>query len=137
MVSFFCCPDGQKRREYDIYCKEEKRGTGSASTYKGNAVGSLTEYSFHWTGKSDRLYLFEAPIDMLSFISMNKDGWRNHSYAAACSVSDKVLFQCLADNPGINRVSICFDSDEPGQDAPAQKQRKRTSKKKGPANRQP
>lgn len=92
-----------------------KRGTGSASTYKGNAVGSQPEYSFHWTGKSNRLYLFEAPIDMLSFISMNKDGWRNHSYAAACSVSDKVLFQCLHDNSAINKVSICFDSDEPGQ----------------------
>ena len=92
-----------------------KRGTGSASTYKGNAVGSVPEYSFHWTGKSNRLYLFEAPIDMLSFISMNKVGWREHSYAAACSVSDKVLFQCLTDNPGINKVSICFDSDEPGQ----------------------
>ena len=92
-----------------------KRGTGSSSTYKGNAVGSVPEYSFHWNGRSNYLYLFEAPIDMLSFISMNKDGWRDHSYAAACSVSDKVLFQCLADNPGINKVSICFDSDEPGQ----------------------
>ncbi len=92
-----------------------KRGTGSTSTYKGNAVGSVPEYSFHWNGRSDRLYLFEAPIDMLSFISMNKDGWRNHSYAAACSVSDRVLFQCLADNPSIHQVSICFDSDEPGQ----------------------
>ena len=20
VVSFFCCPDGQKRRKYDIYC---------------------------------------------------------------------------------------------------------------------
>lgn len=92
-----------------------KRGTGSASTYKGNAVGSQPKYSFHWNGRSNQLYLFEAPIDMLSFISMNKDGWRNHSYAAACSVSDKVLFQCLADNPGIKEVTICFDSDEPGQ----------------------
>ena len=92
-----------------------KRGTGSVSTYKGNAVGSVPEYSFHWHGKSNRLYLFEAPIDMLSFISMNKNGWRDHSYAAACSVSDKVLFQCLSDNPNIDKVSICFDSDEPGQ----------------------
>ena len=92
-----------------------KRGTGSVSTYKGNAVGSVPEYSFHWHGKSNRLYLFEAPIDMLSFISMNKNGWRDHSYAAACSVSDKVLFQCLADNPNVNKVSICFDNDEPGQ----------------------
>ena len=92
-----------------------KRGTGSTSTYKGNTVGSVPEYSFHWNGRSDRLYLFEAPIDMLSFISMNKDGWRDHSYAAACSVSDKVLFQCMTDNSNINKVSICFDSDEPGQ----------------------
>ena len=92
-----------------------KRGTGPVSTYKGNAVGSVPEYSFHWNGRSNQLYLFEAPIDMLSFISMNKDGWRNHSYAAACSVSDKVLFQCLHDNPNIRNVSICFDSDEPGQ----------------------
>ncbi len=92
-----------------------KRGTGSESTYKGNAVGSSPEYSFHWIGKSNRLYLFEAPIDMLSFISMNKEDWRNYSYAAACSVSDKVLFQCLQDNPHISSVSICMDSDEPGQ----------------------
>jgi hypothetical protein len=92
-----------------------KRGTGSASTYKGNAVGSQPEYSFHWSGRSNQLYLFEAPIDMLSFISMNKGNWRDHSYAAACSVSDKVLFQCLTDNPGIKKVSICFDNDEPGQ----------------------
>ncbi len=92
-----------------------KRGTGSVSTYKGNAVGSAPEYSFHWNGRSDRLYLFEAPIDMLSFISMNKHCWRDHSYAAACSVSDKVLFQCLSDNPAVSKVSICFDSDEPGQ----------------------
>ena len=75
----------------------------------------MPEYSFNWKGKSDRLYLFEAPIDMLSFISMNKEGWRDHSYAAACSVSDKVLFQCLQDNPNIDKVFICFDSDEPGQ----------------------
>ena len=101
--------------KYGIPRHANKRGTSSASTYKGNAVGSVPEYSFHWNGRSDRLYLFEAPIDMLSFISMNKNGWHNHSYAAACSVSDKVLFQCLADNPGINKVTICFDSDEPGQ----------------------
>ena len=65
--------------KYDIPRHANKRGTGSASTYKGNAVGSVPEYSFHWKGRSNQLYLFEAPIDMLSFISMNKGGWRNHS----------------------------------------------------------
>ena len=95
----------------------QKRGTGSESSYKGNVSGSQPEYSFHWSGQSDTLYLFEAPIDMLSFISMQKEGWRQHSYAASCSVSDKVLFQTLKDNPNIRQVVLCLDSDEPGQTA--------------------
>ena len=94
-----------------------KRGTGSESSYKGNVSGSQPEYSFHWSGQSDTLYLFEAPIDMLSFISMQKEGWRQHSYAASCSVSDRVLFQTLKDNPNIKQVVLCLDSDEPGQTA--------------------
>ena len=94
-----------------------KRGTGSESSYKGNVTGSQPEFSFHWYGQSDRLYLFEAPIDMLSFISMQKEGWRQHSYAASCSVSDRVLFQMLKDNPNIRQVVLCLDSDEPGQTA--------------------
>ena len=94
-----------------------KRGTGFESSYKGNVSGSQPEYSFHWSGQSDTLYLFEAPIDMLSFISMQKEGWRQHSYAASCSVSDRVLFQMLKDNPNIRQVVLCLDSDEPGQAA--------------------
>lgn len=94
-----------------------KRGSGSESTYKGNQDGSLPEYSFHWHGTSDKLYLFEAPIDMLSLISMRKVGWRNHSYAAACGVSDQVLWQMMKDNPKIQKVYLCLDSDEPGQAA--------------------
>ena len=94
-----------------------KRGTGSESSYKGNVSGSQPEYSFHWSGQSNTLYLFEAPIDMLSFISMQKEGWRQHSYAASCSVSDRVLFQTLKDNPNIRQVVLCLDSDEPGQTA--------------------
>ncbi|MCQ4022393.1 MULTISPECIES: DUF3991 and toprim domain-containing protein [unclassified Ruminococcus] len=94
-----------------------KRGSGSESAYKGNQDGSLPEYSFHWHGTSDRLYLFEAPIDMLSFISIHKNGWKAHSYAAACGVSDQVLWQMMKDNPKIQKVYLCLDSDEPGQAA--------------------
>lgn len=93
------------------------RGTGSESTFKGNADSSIPEYSFHWSGRSKYLLLFEGPIDMLSFISMHKKNWQQHSYAAACSVSDRVLFQMLKDNPNISEVFLCMDSDEPGQAA--------------------
>lgn len=94
-----------------------KRGIGKNSAFKGNAPNSQPEYSFHWNGRSKYIFLFEAPIDMLSFISMNKHNWENHSYAASCSVSDRVLFQCIKDNPHIEKVYICFDNDEPGQAA--------------------
>lgn len=94
-----------------------KRGTGSQSTYKGNADGSLPEYSFHWNGTSNRVFLFEAPIDMLSYITMNSNGWQQNTYAASCSVADRVLFQCLKDNPNLTEVYLCFDSDTAGQSA--------------------
>lgn len=94
-----------------------KRGTVTSNSYKGNVAGSQPEFSFHWHGTSDKIFLFEAPIDMLSFISMHKENWKNHSYAASCSVSDRVLFQCLKDNPNIKNVFLCFDNDEAGQTA--------------------
>ena len=123
----------------------QKRGTVTSNPYKGNVAGSQPEFSFHFNGTSDKIFLFEAPIDMLSYISMqnaedlqkvltrenelkyNKTferelaaaacRWKNHSYAASCSVSDRVLFQCLKDNTNIKNVFLCFDNDEAGQTA--------------------
>ena len=100
------------------------RGTSTKSSYKVNAENSLPEYSFHWNGADDKLYVFEAPIDMLSYITMNQDHWNLHSYAAACSTSDKVLFRMLADNPAISHVFLCYDKDEAGQAAAFRTQQK-------------
>ena len=94
-----------------------KRSTAKEGTYKCNVSGSQPEFSFHWVGPSTRLYLFEAPIDLLSYICLHPEDWKRHSYAAACSVSDRVVFQMLQDNPAIRQVLICFDNDEPGQEA--------------------
>ena len=94
-----------------------KRGTVTNNSHKGNVAGSQPEFSFPFSGTSDKIFLFEAPIDMLSFISMHKGNWQENSYAASCSVSDRVLFQCLTDNPNIKNVFLCFDNDEAGQTA--------------------
>ena len=94
-----------------------KRGTVTSNPYKGNVAGSQPEYSFHFNGTSDKIFLFEGPIDMLSYISMHKENWQEHSYAASCSISDRVLFQCLKDNPNIKNVFLCFDNDKAGQTA--------------------
>ena len=82
-----------------------------------NAESCDPRYSFHWTGTDNTLYLFEAPIDMLSFISLHKENWRSHSYAAACCVGDQVLFQMLKANPNIDTVCLCMDNDTAGQAA--------------------
>ena len=105
---------------YDLNGKPRhahKRGTGQQSQFKCNADGSIPEYSFHWHGSNDKIYLFEAPIDMLSYITMHKEEWKKSSYAASCSVSDRVLFQCLKDDPQLKKVYLCFDNDEKGQEA--------------------
>ena len=95
----------------------QKRSTASQGSYKGNVTANQMEHAFHWHGSSEYVFLFEVPIDMLFFISMTKDGWQQHSYAASCSVTDKVLFQMMKDNPNIKYVYICFDNDEAGQSA--------------------
>ena len=46
-----------------------------------------------------------------------KSDWQQHNYAAACGVSDQVLWQMMKDNPNIRRVYLCLDNDEPGQAA--------------------
>ena len=105
---------------YDINGKAvhaHMRGTGGKSTFKGNAPNGIPEYSFHWNGTNGKLYMFEAPIDMLSFISMNQDKWKENSYAACCGVSDRVMFQILSDNPNIKTVYLCFDNDIAGEKA--------------------
>ena len=94
-----------------------KRAANVDSKYRVNVKKSVPEYSFHWNGTDDSIYFFEAPIDMLSYISMNEEGWQQHSYAAACGMSDKVLFRCLEDNPNINKVYLCLDNDEMGESA--------------------
>ncbi len=94
-----------------------KRGSGSRSTFKGNVPGSIPEFSFHWRGSDEQLFLFESPIDLLSFICLHPENWREHTYAAACSVSDRVLWQSLTDQPNIRMAYLCFDSDAPGQRA--------------------
>lgn len=98
-------------------CHAHMHGTGNNAYFKQTVAGSNAEYSFQWCGEDDEVYFFEAPIDMLSFITLNPDNWWNHTYVAACSVSNKALMRCLADNSNLTKVFLCLDSDAPGQEA--------------------
>lgn len=95
-----------------------KRGSYTlGDSFKGNVDSCEAEYSFHHTGTSNTIYVFEAPIDMLSYISLHKDNWQQHSYVSLCSVSDRAVMQMLKDNPNINKIYLCLDNDLEGIDS--------------------
>lgn len=91
------------------------RGTGGS--FRMNIEGSDDNYSFHWNGTNEKVYLFEAPIDMLSYICLqDDDNWKENTYIAACGVSAKPLLQSMKDNPMLSKVYLCLDNDEKGQE---------------------
>ena len=66
-----------------------KRSTNSyGEAFRINVEGCDLRYSFHHIGEDDQLFVFEAPIDMLSYITLNPDGWEQHSYVCLLYTSD-------------------------------------------------
>ena len=92
-----------------------KRST--LSGFKQTLEGSKAEYAFHYNGTDNTIYAFEAPIDMLAYISMHPVDWQQHSYVALCSVSEKALIHQLDTHPELDRIVLCLDNDRAGQEA--------------------
>ncbi|MDD4509872.1 MAG: DUF3991 and toprim domain-containing protein [Oscillospiraceae bacterium] len=106
------------RDENGVARHAHKRGLYTEGKgFKGNVDGCHPAYSFHHTGKSNRLYVFEAPIDLLSFVSLHPQDWQNHSYVALCGVGGQAMMKMLELNPQLQEVSLCLDNDEAGHKA--------------------
>ena len=86
----------------------------TSGNYKRTEAGSQAEYSFHHDGESEWLFVFEAPIDMLAFITLHRKDWQKHSYVALCSVSERALMHRLNVNPKLRKVVLCLDNDNAG-----------------------
>lgn len=85
--------DGSRQYHNAIFVGYDPEGKARHAHKKG----------IYTVGKSSEVYVFEAPIDLLSYISLNKAGWKNHSY-----------------------VSLCLDHDEAGMEAAVRIQEKLT-----------
>ena len=95
-----------------------KRSTNSqGKSFKVNVEGSRPQYSFHHVGTDSLLYVFEAPIDLLSFLTLYPEGWQEHSYVALCGTGGQAMHWMLEQNPHLRDVALCLDHDEPGQTA--------------------
>ena len=95
-----------------------KRSTSTyGKTFRITIEGSDTEYSFAHFGESKKLFVFEAPIDMLSFITLHKNNWERHSYIAMNGVYESAVMKALETHKNLDSIYLCTDNDEGGIDA--------------------
>ena len=90
---------------------------GTAGSFRLDVKGSDKAFNFCYRGEDERLFVFEAPIDLLSFLCLFKKDWQKQSYLALGGVGEKALLRFLSDRPNIKTVYLCLDSDEAGNDA--------------------
>ena len=94
-----------------------KRSTNSKGRpFRQNVAGSNLRYSFHAIGSDGLLFVFESPIDLLSYITMHQDNWEQHSYVACCGTSTIPLSWMLEQQP-YAQVFLCYDNDKAGLSA--------------------
>lgn len=99
-------------------CQANERSINTyGKSFRMTVGGSKTNYSFSHFGTSERIYVFEAPIDMMSFISLYPADWQKHSYIALDGISEKSLMQALRDYPQLTYIVLCTDNDTGGIDA--------------------
>ena len=95
-----------------------KRSTNSyGKAFRQNVEGSDPRYSFHHLGSDGDLYVFEAPIDMLSFITMYPEDWKSHNYVACCGTSAIPVMSMLSRTHHAQEVCLWLDNDAAGQAA--------------------
>ena len=85
--------------------------------FRLDVVGSDKSYGFGYQGKGDTLCVFEAPIDLLSFINLFSKNWQDRSYISLGGVAYKALQQFAEDHKGIRTIYLCLDNDETGEAA--------------------
>ena len=95
-----------------------KRSTNSyGNSFRITCQGSDTRYSFAHFGESKRLYVFEAPIDMMSFLTLYPKDWQKHSCIAMNGVYENAVLAALKNHSNLSEVILCVDNDEGGIEA--------------------
>lgn len=90
--------------------------TKAEGSYRGNVEGSDPRYSFHYKGSSDHLFVFEAPIDMLSYLSLHKENWQRHSYVALCGLGMQAMDTLLENDKKLQFIIFGTDHDVAGSE---------------------
>ena len=104
------------RDECGIPRHAHKRSCNSVGkAFRQNIEGSNPRYSFHHMGTDGQLFVFEAPIDLLSYITINLEDWQSHSYVACCGTSAIPVLSMLERMSVPKEVYLCLDNDQAGE----------------------
>ena len=90
---------------------------GIHEKFRQDVAGAEKAFGFAHRGTDKQLLVFEAPIDLLSFIELFPKNWQQHNYLSLGGVSGKALRQFLSERPDVERVFLCLDADKAGEDA--------------------
>ncbi|MDR7857043.1 DUF3991 domain-containing protein [Tissierella sp.] len=97
------------------------RGTNSSKEFKGEVENSNKAFSFNIPGETNKLYIFESPIEVMSYLTLQKkfkyhEEFNHHMLSLGC-LAPVALNQYLEDNPNIGELNICLNNDKWGIDA--------------------
>lgn len=90
-----------------------KRGTNSAQRYRSFVTGGEFNCGFSYANDNATvLYVFEAPIDLMSFLTLHRHKpWHRASYLSLGGLSEDPLRRFLKEHKSIQRIAFCFDND--------------------------
>lgn len=90
---------------------------GTSDAFRMDVLGSDKSHNFAYRSDGKSLFVFEAPIDLMSFIALYPKDWKTRNYLSLGGVGAKALDGFLSERKDIETIYICTDSDKAGNDA--------------------
>ena len=109
---------------------------GTQSDFRGDCSGSDKRYGFSVAAcvPSERLYLYESAIDLMSHASLvnadtgDKGAWKRHNRLSLAGTSDAALPFFLNQHKAVRELIFCLDNDTAGREATVMMARKYAAK---------
>jgi len=93
------------------------RGTNTNSVFKGEAENSNKAFSFNMPGNTNKLYVFESPIELMSYLTLKKQldikDFNHHMLSLGC-LAPVALNKYLENHPNIEEIVLCLNNDKWG-----------------------
>ena len=90
---------------------------GTEDTFRMDVLGSDKAHNFAYRSDGKSLFVFEAPIDLMSFIALYPKNWKSRNYLSLGGIGAKSLEGFLSERSDLETIYICTDADKAGNDA--------------------